>query len=83
MALGDAPNTGDGASGFLGGGAPSRDDLALGPALNRGRTTQPYAPSLTPLASHVDRALDLGDLVAATAASIAAASSAENDSRAF
>ena len=43
VAFGDAQLTGDGASGLLGVGGSSGDDLALGQPLDRGRTAQPYA----------------------------------------
>jgi hypothetical protein len=43
MTLRETQLTGDGASGFLGGGGPSGDDLALGQPLNRRRPAQPYA----------------------------------------
>ena len=40
VAFGHTELTGDGASGFLGGGGPSGDDPALGQPLNGGRTAQ-------------------------------------------
>ena len=43
VAFGDAQLTGDRASGLLGIGGPSGDDLALGQPLNRRRTAQPDA----------------------------------------
>jgi hypothetical protein len=66
VAFGDPQLAGDGASGLLGGGGPSGNDLALGQALGRGRTAQPHALGAGASETGMDtlsdnRALELGE----------------------